>query len=49
MAWAFLGVRKRRSFEGDVHLNPVHVVLVGLLLAAAFVVVLVMLARFAAG
>jgi hypothetical protein len=49
VAWAFFGVRKRRSFERDVHLNPVHVVLVGLLLAAVFVGVLVMLARFAAG
>ncbi len=49
VAWAFFGVRKRRSFERDVHLNPLHVVLVGLLLAAVFVVTLVVLARFAAG
>lgn len=50
VSWAFFGVRKRRSFERDVrHLNPVHVVLVGLLLAAVFVGVLVTLARFAAG
>ncbi len=49
VAWAFFGVRKRRSFERDVHLNPLHVVLVGLLLAAVFVAVLVTLARLAAG
>jgi len=49
VAWAFFGIRKRRSFDRDVHLNPVHVILVGLLLAALFVGLLVMIARFAAG
>jgi hypothetical protein len=49
VAWAFFGIRKRRSFDRDVHLNPVHVILVGLLLAAVFVGSLVMIARFAAG
>ncbi len=49
VAWAFFGVRKRRAFERDVHLDPRHVVLVGLLLAAVFVAVLVTVARLAAG
>ena len=49
VAWAFLGIRKRGSFERDVHLSPVHVVVVGLLLAAVFVGLLVTIARFAAG
>lgn len=49
VGWAFFGVRKGRSHEYDMHhLNAVHVILVGLLLAFVFVGVLVMLARFAA-
>ena len=49
VGWAFFGVRKGRSHEHDMReLNPLHVILVGLLLAAVFIVVLVMLARFAA-
>jgi len=49
VSWAFFGVRKGRSHEHDMReLNPLHVILVGLLLAAVFIVVLVMLARFAA-
>ncbi len=50
VGWAFFGVRKGRSHEHDMRqLNPVHVILVGALLAAVFIVVLVMVARFAAG
>ncbi|HMM51357.1 MAG TPA: DUF2970 domain-containing protein [Burkholderiaceae bacterium] len=47
---SFFGVRGRRSHERDLAgLDPVRVVIAGLLAAAAFVLVLVMIARMAAG
>lgn len=50
VAWSFLGIRKRAGFEQDVQkLNPVHVVLGGVLGAAIFVAVLVMLVRWVVG
>jgi hypothetical protein len=47
VAWSFFGVRRRGGFEQDVErLNPVHVVLGGVLGAALFVLVLVWLVRW---
>jgi hypothetical protein len=47
VAWSFFGVRKSSDYRRDVQqLNPVHVVLAGLLGAAVFVVALVLLVRW---
>lgn len=44
--WSFFGVRKRRDYESDAaRLNPVHVVIAGILGAAIFVAVLVTIVR----
>jgi hypothetical protein len=44
VAWSFLGIRQRAGFEQDVQqLNPKHVVIAGVLGAAVFVVVLIVL------
>lgn len=38
VAWSFFGVRKSAAHDVDVaRLNPVHVILVGVLMAALFV------------
>jgi hypothetical protein len=48
VAWGFFGVRKgSASRQESGKLNPVHVVIAGVLGAAIFVVVLVSLVRFA--
>jgi hypothetical protein len=45
--WSFFGVRGRREHERDaVRLNPLYVILMGIALAAGFVVGLVTLVRF---
>jgi Protein of unknown function (DUF2970) len=50
VAWSFLGIRKRAGFEQDVQkLNPVHVVIAGVLGAAIFVAVLVLVVRWVVG
>ena len=47
VAWSFFGVRKSRDLERDVaELKPVHVILVGLAVAAVFVVALVLLVNW---
>jgi hypothetical protein len=47
VAWSFFGVRKSRDLERDVaELKPVHVILVGLAVAATFVVALVLLVNW---
>ncbi len=47
VAWSFLGVRKRAGYEQDVQkLNPVHVIVAGLLGAALFVLSLVWLVNW---
>lgn len=44
--WAFFGVRKRRDYENDAaHLNPVHVIIAGIIGAAIFVAVLVTIVK----
>jgi hypothetical protein len=47
VAWAFLGIRKRAGYEADVQgLNPLHVVLIGVLAAVLFVSGLALLVRW---
>jgi len=47
VAWSFFGVRRGRDHEQDMaKLNPVHVVIAGVLGAALFVMVLVLLVRW---
>jgi hypothetical protein len=44
--WSFFGVRKRRDYEQDsAQLNPVHIVVAGLIAAAMFVAVLILIVR----
>jgi diacylglycerol kinase len=46
--WSFVGLRKKSEYEQDVQqLNPIHVVIVGLVAALLFVIGLVFLARLA--
>jgi hypothetical protein len=45
--WSFFGVRKSKDLERDVtELNPLHVVIVGVLVAAVFVGVLFALVQW---
>lgn len=45
--WSFFGVRKRSHYEADArHLNPVHVILMGIAGAALFVAVLLAIIKF---
>lgn len=47
VAWSFFGVRRSRDLERDVaELKPVHVIVVGVALAALFVVALVLLVNW---
>ena len=47
VGWSFFGVRKRADYEKDVNrLNPVHVVIAGVLGAALFVIALVLLVNW---
>jgi preprotein translocase subunit Sec61beta len=44
--WSFFGVRKRRDYEKDAaQLNPVYVVIAGLIGAALFIAVLIFIVR----
>ncbi|WP_206997294.1 DUF2970 domain-containing protein [Trinickia mobilis] len=48
--WSFFGVRKRRDLEADAaQLNPVHVVIAGLLGAAIFIGVLILVVHAVVG
>jgi hypothetical protein len=50
VAWSFFGVRKSAEHERDLkELNPLHVIIAGIAAAALFVVVLIVLVRFAVG
>lgn len=50
VGWSFFGVRRSANFEQDVQkLNPVHVIVAGVLGAALFTVVLVLLVRWVVG
>ena len=47
VAWSFFGVRKSADYENDVsQLNPVHVVIAGLIGAVLFIVVLILLVNW---
>jgi hypothetical protein len=50
VGWSFVGLRKSAGYQSDVHkLNPVHVVIAGIIGAAMFVVALVFLVRWVVG
>ena len=50
VAWSFFGVRKASEYEKDVsQLNPVHVIVAGVVAAALFVLVLVLLVKWVVG
>ncbi|MCV2354581.1 DUF2970 domain-containing protein [Paucibacter sp. B2R-40] len=50
VAWSFFGVRRGADYEKDVaQLNPVHVIIAGILGAVLFVVVLVVLVQWVIG
>ena len=47
VAWSFFGIRKGAEYEKDVNqLNPVHVVIAGVLGAGVFVIALVVLVNW---
>lgn len=47
VAWAFLGIRKGSEWKEDMsHAKPVHVIAVGLVLAAVFVATLVLVVKW---
>ncbi|MFT3856087.1 MAG: DUF2970 domain-containing protein [Aquabacterium sp.] len=47
VAWSFFGVRKSADYAEDVaRINPVHVIVAGVLAAVLFVVGLVLLVRW---
>jgi Protein of unknown function (DUF2970) len=47
VAWSFFGVRKSKDYERDIsQLNPVHVIIGGLLGAAIFIGVLLLIVRW---
>ncbi len=50
VAWSFIGIRKGAGYEKDVaQLNPVHVIIAGVIAAAVFVVSLVLLVQWVIG
>jgi hypothetical protein len=50
VAWSFFGVRKGAEYEKDVmQLNPVHVIVAGIIAAALFVGGLVVLVNWVVG
>jgi hypothetical protein len=50
VAWSFFGVRKASEYEKDVdQLNPLHVVIAGVIAAALFVGAIVMLVKWVVG
>jgi hypothetical protein len=50
VVWSFFGVRKSKDLERDVgELNPLHVVIAGVIVAALFVVALIVLVNWVIG
>lgn len=50
VAWSFFGVRKSAEYEKDVsQLNPVHLVIAGVLAALLFIGLLIVLVRWVIG
>lgn len=47
VSWSFLGIRKRAAMSRDtVTIKPQHVIIVGIVLAAIFVLTLIALVQF---
>lgn len=50
VAWSFFGVRRGADYEKDIaQLNPVHVIIAGIIGAVLFVLVLVLLVQWVIG
>ena len=50
VAWSFFGVRRGKDYENDVaKLNPVHVIIAGVIGALLFVLLLVLLVQWVIG
>lgn len=50
VAWSFFGVRKSAEYEKDVsQLNPVHLIIAGVLAAMLFIGLLIVLVRWVIG
>ncbi len=48
--WGFFGVRKGKGYQEDIsRLNPVHLIIAGILATLIFVGILVLLAKWAIG
>jgi len=48
--WSFFGVRKRSDYEKDAaQLNPIHVIIAGVLAAVVFVLILIVVVRLVVG
>jgi hypothetical protein len=47
--WSFFGVRRRSDLENDAQLNPLHLVAAGVIGAALFIVVLLVVVRAVVG
>ena len=45
--WSFFGLRRHRDFATDFKLNPVHIIVAGLLGAACFIGLLLVLVQIA--
>lgn len=49
IGWSFFGVRKNSAFQDDIaKLNPLHIIVVGLVAVAVFVGALILLVRWVA-
>ena len=45
--WSFFGIRKKSDYEKDAaHLNPVHVIIAGLIGALIFIATLITIVKF---
>jgi hypothetical protein len=47
--WSFFGVRRRSDLESDAALNPLHLIAAGVIGAALFIVVLLVVVRAVVG
>lgn len=48
--WSFFGVRRKADYERDAaRLNPVYVIVMGIVAAALFVIVLIVIVNIVAG
>ena len=48
--WSFLGIRKKSDYEKDAQqLNPVHVIIAGLIGALIFIATLIMIVKSVVG